>query len=631
MDLLRSLLQSTPTASHIDLSHQSLSDLTPLLPLLTQFTGMKRLDLRGNQIQELPEDLGELETLEMIDLRGNEVRDEGKLMESLETLGRLKEVKVDGLGEEVVREGKRLLPGVTILTHSPPSDDVVEVGEVDEESDQLSIFPRNEFESVASLYDDIHEFGLHNYPTTTWKVDFGEYVGNLAQETSTALQAAQSPETAENMRLKARLRLFDSCGMELTAITENIHPELAKLLDRFIVAKEEIVDEYILNRIMEEGGGKKMMLTPVGSAERSGGGKEEVERLRREWNQEKEELMAEMEGLREENQRYLDVIIKHSKSSAEASLRAPPSFSPEVRPQQSTLSISASPGRQLTLNQLKEFIEELYQAKVRFDQRCMEARLGIEHLSDYLRTHLTHKFGLKSLREEWLAGVYQAVDRYSEEDNDVAVFGKILKNECDEDFRFVQMQVKETATQLLRIFLREKWPLKAVSEVETMLTSRVNGQLSEEEWKHVVTYMYNETDSLLLVSLIRELMQQKTIQSPQAGRQVRLSREEVMMNRKKEKNMRSRIAFADLLKILLDFQLKGHEKFLQGFLRLFQSADKDADGYLNEEEFRELAESLNMGLGTVDMERLLQLVDPYDYQKINFSQCVSLFTNVTPS
>ena len=337
-------------------------------------------------------------------------------------------------------------------------------------------------------------------------------------------------------------------------------------------------------------------------------------------------MEAEVESLKEENRKYLDVIIKHSKTSAEAALRSNLTPSPDVR-QPSSMSTN-SPARSLSINQLKEFIDELYQAKVKFDQRCVDSRLAIETLADFVKTHLTHKFGLKSLRQEWLAGVWQAVDRYSDEDNDVAVFGKILRSECDEEFRFVQMQVKETATQLLRLFLRDKFPLKTASGLESMLKARMEGQLAEEEWMHVVTYMYNETDAMLLVSLIRDLVQQRTISSPQGGKQLRLSREEMIQNRERERLLRSKIAYADLLKILLDFQLKGHEKFLQGFLRRFRAADIDSDGYINEKEFRELAESMEMNLGVEDLERLLQLVDPFDYQKINFSQCVSLFTNV---
>jgi hypothetical protein len=41
--------------------------------------------------------------------------------------------------------------------------------------------------------------------------------------------------------------------------------------------------------------------------------------------------------------------------------------------------------------------------------------------------------------------------KYSQDDNDVGVFGKILRNECDEEFRFVQTQVKNTMQELLKV------------------------------------------------------------------------------------------------------------------------------------------------------------------------------------
>jgi len=597
------------------LSGQGLADLGEVLPALALFSDLRRLNLRGNGLTDLPEDLGALERTEILDLRGNDIHESEELVQSLGSMPMLKEVILTSLGEKVLNQLRRQLPGLLVTCQSTGSDDIVEVGTVEDE-DQLDIFPREEVEAVANLYDDIRDFGQKHFPTTAWKVDFGEFVANLAQETSAALKSAPSPDLAETLRLRARMKLFDCCTEELGAVTESMQPEVARLWERLVGTKEGVAEAGL--RAWEQGAASARGRKQADSGE--------VERLRREWAEEKEELMLELEGLREENQKYLDAIIRHSKSSADAAL-GPPVLSPDVR-QPSALSLSSSPGRQLSLNQLKEFIDEVYQAKIKFDQRCVEARLAIENVSDFLKTHLTHKFGLKSLRQEWLSGVWQAIDRYSDEDNDVAVFGKIIRNECDEDFRFVQMQVKETASQLLRLFLREKFPLKSASGLESLLSARINGQLAEEEWTHVVTYMYNETDALLLVSLIRELMQQRNVQSPQAGRQLRLSREEMMLNREKERALKSRIPFADLLKILLDFQLKGHEKFLQGFLRRFRSADSDEDGYLSEKEFRDLADSLEMGLNPADMERLLQLIDPYDYQKINFSQCVSLFTSV---
>jgi hypothetical protein len=56
-------------------------------------------------------------------------------------------------------------------------------------------------------------------------------------------------------------------------------------------------------------------------------------------------------------------------------------------------------------------------------------------------SHLNHKYGLKNLALEWAAGIVSAVKIYAKEDPDVLLFGKILKNEFEEDFRFVQIRV----------------------------------------------------------------------------------------------------------------------------------------------------------------------------------------------
>jgi hypothetical protein len=59
-------------------------------------------------------------------------------------------------------------------------------------------------------------------------------------------------------------------------------------------------------------------------------------------------------------------------------------------------------------------------------------------------TYLNQKYGLKSLIIEWASTIINGVRTYLKDDHEVTLFGKILKNECDEEFRFIQMHVKET-------------------------------------------------------------------------------------------------------------------------------------------------------------------------------------------
>jgi hypothetical protein len=52
-------------------------------------------------------------------------------------------------------------------------------------------------------------------------------------------------------------------------------------------------------------------------------------------------------------------------------------------------------------------------------------------------TYLNQKYGLKSLIVEWAAAMINGVKRHVRSDHEVTLFAKILKNECDEEFRFI--------------------------------------------------------------------------------------------------------------------------------------------------------------------------------------------------
>jgi hypothetical protein len=52
-------------------------------------------------------------------------------------------------------------------------------------------------------------------------------------------------------------------------------------------------------------------------------------------------------------------------------------------------------------------------------------------------TYLNQKYGLKSLIIEWASTLINGIRSYLRDDHEVTLFGKILKNECDEEFRFI--------------------------------------------------------------------------------------------------------------------------------------------------------------------------------------------------
>merc|ERR1719181_646466 len=163
-------------------------------------------------------------------------------------------------------------------------------------------------------------------------------------------------------------------------------------------------------------------------------------------------------------------------------------------------------GRELTQKQLQDFITELYASKVKYDAKCREAKLPRETMEQHLYTYLNQKYGLKSLIIEWASAVMAAVKKFADEDNDVAVFGKILRNEIDEEFRIVQKQLKDTVMELLRVYLKGRFTLKSEDEVSKLLKKRMASSVYEEEWVDIIKYMYNHEDSVTLIMKCKDLI-----------------------------------------------------------------------------------------------------------------------------
>ena len=91
--------------------------------------------------------------------------------------------------------------------------------------------------------------------------------------------------------------------------------------------------------------------------------------------------------------------------------------------------------------------------------------------------------------------------------------------------------------------------------------------------------------------------------------------------------------YSDFLKVLLDFQLLGHDRFLSKFRDKFKEVDRDSNGILNEEEFRRLCAFIGKPTGRgkaarvvrseEEMRGLLATADPFNNQVITFSEAVA--------
>lgn len=290
----------------------------------------------------------------------------------------------------------------------------------------------------------------------------------------------------------------------------------------------------------------------------------------------------------------------------------------DLKPHFAVGSKSYPTAKFMSLKQLKDTIADIYQQKTRYDEKAAENRQSRETMEQYMHTYLNQIYGLKSLTVEGVGGIMKGIKKYWAIDSEVALFGKILSNECDEDFRFVFTEVKIAMENILREKLKSRYRLKTETELNRMVHEIQQGTISRSYWSAIITKMYNEEHSEILNKKIRE--------------KVELDRKLIKTSGRKSSSERckanSDILYSDLQKIILDFQLTTHESYILKFTRVFKEVDGDRNGVVDEAEFRQLVAKMRVPTNEENVQALLQAIDPYDNQKISYSECISLFSSV---
>ena len=242
-------------------------------------------------------------------------------------------------------------------------------------------------------------------------------------------------------------------------------------------------------------------------------------------------------------------------------------------------------------------------------------------------TYLNQKYGLKPLIVEWAAAIINAVKTYIKEEHDVALFAKILKNECEETFRLTQDQVKDTLTNLIKVILKDKYPLKSEKEILKMLETVQKGKIEDWMWRKILEHEYEAQDALMIEERIRDYQAQKQRQSvdssPSLFQSRKMSRQELNQQAIDGSKQNSKLLYSDFKKIILDSTLNDHESVLGRFTDLFKSVDRDQDGVISEKQFRELLQMMSVyAEDESKIDQLLAYIDPFNNKKMTYSEVV---------
>ena len=344
----------------------------------------------------------------------------------------------------------------------------------------------------------------------------------------------------------------------------------------------------------------------------------------------------------------------------------------------------------LSIKMTKDIMNEIYNSKTIYDQKCYENKIPRETLEQHMYTYLNQKYGLKNLTIEWASSIINAIKIYSNEDCDINLFGKILRNEQEEDSRLVIENLKSNISELLEYYLRSKNPFKSKTDIKKMLDNKKEGYLNEEEWKGIINYIYSPEDAEAIQSKIINFIQiqNEKVTGPLSlyaqtgvgpteifnstssnnvlnnlstfgnlsnanfnlnsnsnnnfnnlnnvnsmnyllsyhGSTRKLSREELFNLSKLKEELN--IQYKDFLKLLCVYQIKNRDKYLKNFVKLFRKYDTDLDGILNENEFVGLIKDIPCCKDNADEYafKFLTIIDPFNNKKITFSECISLFS-----
>jgi hypothetical protein len=73
--------------------------------------------------------------------------------------------------------------------------------------------------------------------------------------------------------------------------------------------------------------------------------------------------------------------------------------------------------------------------------------------------------------------------------------------------------VKDTLSNLVKVMLKDKYPLKSEKDIQKMLDTVEKGRIEDWMWLKILEKMYEERDAMILQERIRDLVALRTRQN----------------------------------------------------------------------------------------------------------------------
>ena len=269
--------------------------------------------------------------------------------------------------------------------------------------------------------------------------------------------------------------------------------------------------------------------------------------------------------------------------------------------------------RDISIRQLLETINDIYNSKLESDKKLTQNRQQKLTMEQFLYHYLNNKYGLKNLVIEYASSIIQGIRDFSKKNSEVMLFGKILRNEIEEQEILIIAKLKETIHEFLTYYYQSKFQYKSKNEIDNLVKKCKIGLLNEEQWKNIVAFLFsdNENDLNNLMEKIQKYIdkQNNTIE-----------------NNQKYGNS---ISYQKFIQLVIDYQIKIRSIYLKKFNSIFKMVDNDHDGIVTDYEFIKLVEIANVYSSKEELEMktqtMLKELDKYSNRTIIYNDIINLW------
>ena len=673
--------------SGIDLS--TLDGKILLNNTLEKFPYVSELIINKCNLEKMPGQVLSLQNLSYLDIRENNFSDFKNLINELSQIKKLSNLFIDITDQDQVLITLTQLPKITLL-NGKPTKDAVTIVDVDlKDIEDISL--QNEIDDYNEILNRFNE----KEPNQEFTKEFQQKIYKEGEIIKECLNKNVPNYMYANITLKSQFELQKKLAAKYLSFLDENDSLIGNIIFKIIFITCDKLVRLINNLYPKIEGKTDILRNQLETAWKAATELADYESQYKILKNEKQilefkynEIIKKQNGLEKENQimakqlfntdaldknrrnnirnfkNKLNSNLYQKQNKNKKSTKNYTDNSNNLNNNTSTNNNNFNPNKKLlSLKMLKDIMNEMYNSKAFYDKKCDINKVAKETLEQHMYTFLNNKYGLKNLVIDWASAIIKAIKFYSNEDSEIKLFGKILRNEQEENSRLILTKLKDNIAELLEYYIKSKYPFKSKEEIEVLVENKKNGMLLEEEWKGIIYYIYNFEDSQNLENKIYNYIRERksnlnipanfekeSEEMPErfityqnhislnntdinlsnskdtlCGR--KLTREEIYnLNMLKEFDS---IYYNDFIELVCEYQIKMRENYLKNFVKLFKKVDKDNDGIINEKEFISLVKEIPYCQKNLDqyVVRFLAIIDPYNNKKITFNECIALFSS----